>query len=178
MHTHHCLFTPALASPCRPLYPKDPREAVQKTGASVIMLCNHRLAHLHAANKPGIPIACCPTSILFRCIFCVCCCRLSQRCCLRGLWQRAPPSRSRLPSLTPRALQTLTTAPSSWNSGVQLCATVSTHFGMSSCHLSTRLCHWVLMPAPFELESGCAAGPMHSCHNVTVNRETSETNTV
>ncbi len=75
---------------------------------------------LHAANKPGMPIVCCPITTSF-CISWVCCCRHSQRCCLRGLWRRAPPSRSRLPSLTPQALQTLMTPPSSWNSGVQPC---------------------------------------------------------
>ena len=45
---------------------------------------------LHAANKTGMPIACCLASISTCCTFWVCYCRLSQRCCLRGLLRRAP----------------------------------------------------------------------------------------
>ncbi len=129
MLTHHCLFTPDLASAFRPLCPKGPREAVQTMSASVTMLHNHccRILAaagsitLHAANKTGTPIACCLASISICCTFWVCYCRLSQRCCLRGLWRRGPPSRSRPPSLTPQALQTLMMPPLSWSSGVQAC---------------------------------------------------------
>ncbi len=175
MHTHQCLFIPDLASPCRPLYPKGPREAVQKTGASVIMLYNHRLATLHAATKLGTPTACCPTSIFFCCILWVCCCRHSQKCCLRGLWRRAPPSRFRLPSLTPRALQTLMMPPLSWNSGVQPCLPI---WVCRHATVSTTLCHWMLMSAPFELEFGCAATPVHSCHDVAVSWENLESDKI
>ena len=175
MHTHHCLFTPALASPCRPLYPKDPREAVQKLGASVIMLCNYRLAHLHAANKPGIPVACCPTSHLVSLHFLCLLLQAQPEVLFEGTVAEGAPFKVQAAITDPSGFADFDDAP------IELefrCATVSTHFGVSSRHLSTRWCHWVLMSAPFELESGCAAGPMHSCHNVTVNRETSETNTV
>ena len=72
-----------------------------------------------------------------------CCCRHNRRCRLRGLQQRAPPSRSRLPLLTPQAVQTLMLIPWSWNSGEHVLSCMKLRSATVSTVL-TRLCRLVL----------------------------------